>query len=98
MSSLKSVILLGATGRIGAAIAKELLSKKGDFSKLRAVTTKSSLEEKRQKWEDLKKEGFEVVVAEFDDTQSLIAAFEGNNPGALDLTMSYLNSDQHDLH
>lgn len=69
--SMKTVLVTGATGNQGGAVARELLSRGG--YRLRAMTRKPESERARA----LKKQGVEVVAGDLDDETSLRKAMDG---------------------
>jgi len=66
------MVITGANGRLGRSIAAKL-AKAGHASSARLITRSP------EKAEDLKALGFEVVRADFDDRESLTAAFQSAN-------------------
>ncbi len=70
MKDEKSVLVTGATGRQGGAVARELLARR---YRVRAMTRKPD-SEKAQELADLKAE---IVQGDFDDVESLAKAVDG---------------------
>jgi uncharacterized protein YbjT (DUF2867 family) len=71
MAGHKTIAVIGATGQQGGGLARAILED-GAF-KLRAITRKPDSDKARA----LRKAGAEVVVADIDDVESLVRAFNG---------------------
>ena len=80
MASLQNILLIGSTGTIGSAIRKALLANKSQFKKLGVLTSPASVADvkKSEVFDELKKEGVEVVVADLDDKASLVKGLKGS--------------------
>jgi len=72
--ALHHVVVIGATGNIGAPIVDALLEHHEYFTSITAVTHSDPAD---PKFEGLRKKGVKVVHAKFDDKHSLVEAFKG---------------------
>jgi FlaA1/EpsC-like NDP-sugar epimerase len=77
--TLQNILLIGSTGRIGTAIRKALVSHKSQFNKIGALTTSESLSDakKKESFDTIQSEGVQIVVADFDDHNTLTQALKG---------------------
>jgi saccharopine dehydrogenase-like NADP-dependent oxidoreductase len=82
MSPFKSVLLVGASGRVGSAIQTELLAKKSSFSKIGVLTTLASAPdpEKDAYWASLAAQNVEILRVDFSDRNALVKTFKGTVP------------------
>ena len=79
MASYKSVLLIGASGMLGRAVQEELITQKGNFSKLGVLTTSASSpdENKDAYWGSLEAKGVQIIKADFSNNYGLVKAFTG---------------------
>jgi hypothetical protein len=82
----QSILIIGATGNIGHPISQALANHRNSFSKIGALTSEKSLNEKKEKFDELRQQGFEIVLGDIEDKKSLVTAFQG-----WDVVVSALN-------
>ncbi len=77
--SLQNILLIGATGRVGSAIIRALLSQKGKFNQLGAVTSPASYADpaKKAKWALLEQQGVQIITVDLTNTAAMTEAFRG---------------------
>jgi len=79
MGSLKNILLVGSTGRIGSAIRHALVSHRDHFEKIGVLTTSASISDPKKKagFDAVEKEGLVIVLADLEDKESLVKALKG---------------------
>jgi len=77
--SLQNILLVGATGRVGSAVIRALLSQKDKFTKFGAVTSPASYADpaKKAKWAALEQQGVQIISVDLTDTAAMTEAFRG---------------------
>lgn len=80
MSSIASVLVIGASGMFGRVVQAELISKKKSFSKLGVLTASAAPSDARKEalFASLEAEGVQIIKADFSDIEALVKAFTGN--------------------
>lgn len=78
---LQNILLIGGTGTIGTTIRKALVSHKSNFNKIGVLTTAASLSDvkKKESFENVQREGVQIVTADLEDHNTLTQALKGTS-------------------
>jgi nucleoside-diphosphate-sugar epimerase len=81
MAHFQNILLIGSSGLVGKAIQAELLAKRGNFSKLGALSSSASAPDPKKAayWESLSAQGVEITTVDFFDSAALVRAFKGKH-------------------
>lgn len=73
----KNILILGATGLIGAHITRSIVAKKDEFSKISVFTSLNTVKSKSAHIDHLKVQGVEIIVGDLTAAEDVSKAYEG---------------------
>ncbi|KAJ9602830.1 hypothetical protein H2200_012610 [Cladophialophora chaetospira] len=76
-SSIKNLLIFGATGLIGSRITREIVKNKSKFGKIAIFTSKGTSESKASELDNLKNEGVEIIIGDVSSASDVTKAYEG---------------------
>ncbi len=76
----ENLLILGATGYIGAYIVEEIIKAKDNFGKVAIFTSPKTAETKTNLLDGWKAQGVEIIIGDVTKSQDLLKAFEGLAP------------------
>jgi FlaA1/EpsC-like NDP-sugar epimerase len=76
----ENLLILGATGYIGAYITEEIIKAEDNFGKIAIFTSPKTAETKTNLLDGWKAQGLEVLIGDVTKSQELLKAFEGLDP------------------
>jgi uncharacterized protein YbjT (DUF2867 family) len=76
-SNKENLLIIGATGYIGAYIIEQIVKAKDHFGRIAILTSPNTAETKSQTLEKLRAQGVEVVIGDVKNSEDILKAFEG---------------------
>ena len=75
--SKENLLLLGATGFIGAYITDAIVKAKDSFGRIVIFTSPATASSKKEKIDGYKSQGVEVIVGDVHNPEELLKAYQG---------------------
>ena len=88
-----NILIIGATGVIGAPITKEILNAKFSFGRIAVLTSSATVTNKASQIDSLKSQGAEILTGDLSNEQDVKRAYNGASTPTLS---SYSLGHHHD--
>ena len=75
--SKENLLILGATGYIGAYILDQIIKAKDSFGSVAIFTSPATAEKKSKELDELRAKGVKVIIGDVQNSEDLLNAFQG---------------------